>query len=410
MKLKSFQCFKNYVSGFALLGFVFASQYLMAADPILIGLSITQSPPGSVVQGQQIKDAMEIYQDLVNSKGGILGRPIKLIIEDNQGIPEKGRSAVEKLITKDKVVAITGAHQSSVCLSEIEVAHRYKTPYVNTNCWADSVRLKGYPEVFNTSPYNFIVADSMADTLKAMNVKRVVAFAENTDYGIGLAKGVGEALKAKAPNIDYKFETLDRASKDFTPAVLALKSNPPDVIVMTMLPPGAYIALNQLYEQGVAATQKTLIYDGAGMADYPDFWKNVKDAGKYMMTIGMYHPEMKMNDLAMQIAASYKKKTGNEPNRLIFQSVDSLLVVTQAIANAKSTDPDKILNAMRTGKFKGVRGDMQFESTPGVAFQQWKAIPYVNYQLTDVNQNIGKTTLLQGPSMALDAGKIVHPK
>jgi ABC-type branched-subunit amino acid transport system substrate-binding protein len=381
-----------------------------AADPILIGLSITRSPPGSVIQGTQIKDAMEIYADMINAKGGVLGRPIKLLIEDNQGLPEKGRSAVEKLITKDKVVAITGAHQSSVCLSEIEVAHRYQTPYVNTNCWADSVRIKGYPEVFNTSPYNFVVAQSMAQTLEAMKVKRVVAFAENTDYGIGLAKGVGEALKQKGSSIEYKFETLDRASKDFTPAILSLKSNPPDVVVLTMLPPGAYIALNQLYEQGVAASPKTLVYDGAGMADYPDFWQNVKDAGKYMMTIGMYHPDMKMNDLSKQIAVEYKKRTNNDPNRLIYQAVDSLLVVTEAIRQAGSTDSAKILEAMRKGKFDGARGVMTFDSTPGVSFQQWAAIPYVNYQLTDVNQAVGKTTLLQSPGIPLNTTKITFPK
>ena len=51
-----------------------------AAEPILIGLSITRSPPGSVIQGTQIKDAMEIYADMINAKGGLLGRPIKLVI------------------------------------------------------------------------------------------------------------------------------------------------------------------------------------------------------------------------------------------------------------------------------------------------------------------------------------------
>jgi ABC-type branched-subunit amino acid transport system substrate-binding protein len=386
------------------------TQMIFAAEPILIGLSITRSPPGSVIQGTQIKDAMEIYADMINAKGGLLGRPVKLVIEDNQGLPEKGRSAVEKLITKDKVVAITGSHQSSVCLSEIEVAHRYQTPYVNTNCWADSVRIKGYPEVINTSPYNFVVADSMAETLKAMKVKRVVAFAENTDYGIGLAKGVGEALKRKGAAVDYKFETLDRSSKDFTPAILALKANPPDVIVMTMLPPAAYIALNQLYEQGVAPSPKTLVYDGAGMADYPDFWQNVKEAGKYMMTIGMYHPDMKMNELSKQIAVEYKKRTNNDPNRLIYQAVDSLLVITEAIRQAGTTDSAKLLDVMRKSKFDGARGVMVFDSTPGVSYQQWAAIPYVNYQLTDVNQAVGKTTLLQSPGTEFNVQKITMPK
>jgi len=407
MKLTSVKLLRATFLGL-FLGFI--TQTIFAAEPILIGLSITRSPPGSVIQGTQIKDAMEIYTDIINAQGGLLGRPVKLVIEDNQGLPEKGRSAVEKLITKDKVVAITGGHQSSVCLSEIEVAHRYQTPYVNTNCWADSVRIKGYAEVINTSPYNYVVADSMAETLKAMKVKRVVALAENTDYGIGLAKGVGEALKRKGAEIDYKFETLDRTSKDFTPAILALKANPPDVIVMTMLPPAAYIALNQLYEQGVAPSPKTLIYDGAGMADYPDFWQNVKDAGKYMMTIGMYHPEMKMNDLSKQIAVEYKKRTKNDPNRLIYQAVDSLLVITEAIRQAGTTDSARILDVMRKSKFEGARGLMVFDTFPGVSYQQWAAIPYVNYQLTDVNQPVGKTTLLQSPGTTFNVKKITMPK
>ncbi|WP_427912415.1 ABC transporter substrate-binding protein [Ramlibacter sp. MMS24-I3-19] len=265
----------RYVAG--VLGAALFAAPALAADPILIGVSLTQSPPGSVVQGTQVKDGMEILKDMVNAKGGVLGRQIKLLYEDNQGIPEKGRAATEKLITSDKVVALAGGHQSSVCLAEIEVAHRYKVPYVNTNCWSDDVRKRGYPEVFNTSPYNTLVSSTMAQTLSAMKVKRVVAFAENTDYGIGQAKLTGELLKQVAPNVEYKYETLDRASKDFTAAVLPLRANPPDVIVLSMLPPAAYLVMNQVYEQGVAPSSKTLMYDGGGLADYPDFWQNVKE-------------------------------------------------------------------------------------------------------------------------------------
>ena len=66
-----------------------------AQEPIAIGVSIAQSPPGSVVQGVQVKDGVEIMKDMINAKGGVLGRPIKLIYEDNQGVPEKGRAAAE---------------------------------------------------------------------------------------------------------------------------------------------------------------------------------------------------------------------------------------------------------------------------------------------------------------------------
>ena len=380
-----------------------------AQEPIAIGISIAQSPPGSVVQGVQVKEGVEIIKDMINAKGGVLGRPIKLIYEDNQGIPEKGRSATEKLIVKDKVVAVTGGHQSSVCLAEIEVAHRYNVPYVNTNCWSDDVRKKGYSQVFNPGNYNTRVSTAMAETIGAMGVKRVVAFAENTDYGIGQAKLMGELIKAKAPQVEYKYETLDRAGKDFTPAILPLRANPPDMVVNVMLPPAAYILMNQLYEQGVAPSPKTWMYDGAGLADYPDFWQNVKDAGKYMLSFGLYHPKMPMPKVGQEVSAEYTKRTKGEPNRLIFQAADSLLLIVEAIKQGKSADPASITKTLQTMKFEGVRGPFQFSQQPGFTFQQWVDIPYVNYQLTEVNQPVSKTNLVQGPGEPLNISKLQKP-
>ena len=392
-----------------LLGGALFALPVLAADPILIGASITQSPPGSVVQGTQVKDGMEILKDMVNAKGGVLGRQIQVLYEDNQGIPEKGRAATEKLITSNKVVALAGGHQSSVCLAEIEVAHRYKTPYVNTNCWSDDVRKRGYPEVFNTSPYNTLVSSSMAETLATMKVKRVVALAENTDYGIGQAKLTGELLKQKVPGIDYKYETLDRASKDFTAAILPLRATPPDVIVLTMLPPAAYLVMNQVYEQGVAPSAKTLMYDGGGLADYPDFWQNVKEGGQYLLSFALYHPQMPQTQLAKDIAAEYKKRTGGDINRLVLQAADSLHLVVEGIKAAKSTDPEKLAQAMRTMKFDSLRGIGNFSTKPGYSFQQWLDIPYVNYELTAVKQPVGQTVLIQAPGQKFDAAKIVRP-
>lgn len=380
-----------------------------AADPIVIGVSIAQSPPGSVVQGTQVKDGVEIVLKMLNDKGGVLGRPLKVVYEDNQGIPEKGRAAVEKLINRDNVVAVTGGHQSSVCLAEIEVAHRTKTPYVNTNCWSDDIRTKGYPEVFNPGNYNTRVSSAMAETIAALKVKSVVAFAENTDYGIGQAKLLGEFLKKEAPDTSYKYVALDRAGKDFTPAVLPLRGSPPELVVNIMLPPAAYILMNQLYEQGVAPSAKTAFYDGAGIADYPDFWQNVKEAGKYMLAFGLYHPAMPMPDLGKQVGETYQKNSGNEPNRLIFQAADSVLLIARAIEKAGSTDGEAILKALREGEFEETRGKFKFSQDKGYTYQQWVEIPYVTYQLTEVNQPISKTTLIQVPGEPLKIDKVLKP-
>jgi ABC-type branched-subunit amino acid transport system substrate-binding protein len=381
-----------------------------AAEPIKIGVPIAQSPPGSVVQGVQVRDGLEIVKDRINKQGGLLGQPIVLVYEDDQGIPEKGRAAVEKLITRDKVVAIVGPHQSSNCLAGIEVAKRYDIPYVNTNCWSDDVRKKGYKQVFNPANYNSRVAFAMAETLAGLGVKRVIAFCENTDYGIGQAKAVAEALKKKAPQVEYRYETLDRASKDFTPAVLPLRANPPDAVLMMMLPPAAYIAMNQLYEQGVAPSDKTWLYDGAGLGDYPDFWQNVKEAGKNLIEFGLYHPKMGIPKLGEEVGEAYHKKTNNEPNRLIFQAADSLLLVGDAIKQAKGTKADAMIQALETMTFSGVRGTFKFSLEPGVTYHQWVDIPYVTYQFTEVGQPVSKTVLVQGPNQPLAVDKLKKAK
>lgn len=401
-----FKCLR-YMIG--LMGLVFVLSVASAADPILIGVSLTQSPPGSVPQGTQVKDGLEVLKDIVNAKGGVLGRPIKLLYEDNQGIPEKGRAATEKLITSDKVVALTGGHQSSVCLAEIEVAHRYKVPYVNTNCWADDVRKRGYPEVFNTSVYSTLVSRGMVTTLATMKIKRVVAFAENTDGAIGQVKLLGELLKAKAPQIEYKYEIVDQKGKDFTAAILPLRANPPDVIVLTLTPPSAFVLANQIYEQGVAPSPKTIMYDSTGVADFPDFWQNVKEGGKYMVSFALYHPQMKQTKLALDIGAAYKKRTGAEVNRLVLQAADSLELLIQGIRTAKSTDSAKLIKAMQTMKFESLRGITNFSTQPGDGFQQWLDIPFVNYQLTAENQPVAQAVLIDGPGQKFDPTKIIRP-
>src|SRR5690606_11336479 len=157
---------------------------------------------------------------------------------------------------------------------------------------------------------------------------------------------ISEQLKEKAPGVEYRYETLDRAAKDFLPALLPLKANPPDVVVEIMLPPAAYILLNQLYEQGIAPTSKTLIYDASGIADYPDFWQNVSDAAKHMLVFGLYHPKMQLPERGKKVAQAYTAKTGFEPNRLLFQAADSVFLIAEAIKAAGGTDPDAMIQAL----------------------------------------------------------------
>lgn len=379
---------------------------VQAADPIKVGVTIAMSPPGSVIQGTQLRDGLNVALKMVNDQGGVLGRPVELIFEDTQGIPEKARAAAEKLITKDGVVAITGEHQSSSGLAAIEVAHRYHIPYINSNAWSDAIRDKGYAEVFNPGNYNTRVALAVAEVMSDLKLKRIVSIAENTDYGIGLAKLIGELMKERSPGTEYRYVTVDRAGKDFLPVILPLRADPPDAIVQLLLPPAAYTMINQLHEQGVAPTKKTWLYEASGVADYPDFWKNVQDAAKGMLTFGLYHPEMPLLPLGQTVAKAYQAGSNRPLNRLLFQGADSLFLIVEAIKAAGSTTPDAMIAALQKMEWTGTRGVVSFSKEKGFKFQQWLNVPYVTLQVTRVNQPVDEMQLVQGPGKPLDRAKL----
>src|SRR5437870_3209917 len=380
-----------------------------AQDAIKIGAPISMSPPGSVTQGKEVRDGLTLAQQILDKRGGVLRRKIEILYEDTQGIPEKGRAAVEKLITRDKVVAIVGEHASSVTLADIEVAHRYNIPLMNTNAWSDAVRLKGYPQVFNRANYNSHVAEAMGEVIAKMKVKNVVAYAENWDYASGQAELMKKTLARVALDVKFTSRVLDRAAKDFTPAVLPLKSEKPDMVVTIMIPPASYLLMNQLYENGIAPSRQTWLYDGAGVADYPEFWDNVKDAGVGLLSFGLYHPQMTLSPLGKEVRTLYMEQHKREPNRLIFQAADSLFLVADAITRAKSTEADPVIKALRETRFEGSQGTVTFEKEQGLYFQTWKNIPYITYQLTAKGQQLPDTLLIQGPGIELSVDKLMRP-
>src|SRR5205823_668187 len=138
-----------------------------AADPIKVGWVGPLSPPGGYAEGALMKQAAEIAADELNAKGGVLGRPIQVIFVDTRGKPEEGTAAAERLISQEKVVAITGEFHSSVFLAEMEVAHKAGIPIIAVDVWALKITAKGYPEVFRVAPNQALIAAKYGDWMAA---------------------------------------------------------------------------------------------------------------------------------------------------------------------------------------------------------------------------------------------------
>jgi ABC-type branched-subunit amino acid transport system substrate-binding protein len=381
-----------------------------AAEPIQIGAAITMSPPGPVVYGTQITEGFTIALKMINDKGGVLGRPLNVVYEDHQGIPEKGRAAVEKLITRDKVVAITGVELSNVVLQAMEVAKQYNVPFINTNGWDDTIRTKGYKQVFSPNNYSSRTSIAIAEALAALGVKKVAAIHENTNNGKIVASKIKSTLEDTGWKGEYQITYVDQESRDFLPAILPLKRAQADVIVVQAQPPGGYIIFKQLYEQGVAPTSRTILMDAGAIADAPDFWKSVGEAGKYLVGYGLYHPKMKLPELGQQFERLFRERYSRGVSRLALQSADSLFLLADAIQRAGGTDSEAIQRALRETKLLGTRGMVTFSQSPGFTFQQWVDTPNVFYQFTEVNQDPGETTIVGGTGVKMGAESLVRPK
>ena len=104
------------------------SDQTAGGKPIRIGALVPLSAPGSVVGGEAMRDAMVIAADEINASGGLLGRPVELIVVDSEGLPERGVAGSERLINQQGVVAIAGGYHSSVGVVVKEVAHNYGIP------------------------------------------------------------------------------------------------------------------------------------------------------------------------------------------------------------------------------------------------------------------------------------------
>ncbi len=388
---------KKLLSQFALAVAVsFSVSAIEAGDTIKIGGMAPLSSPGSYQQGPELVLGLEWAVADINATGGVLGKQVELIVEDTQGRPPTGATVVEKLITKDKVVAAAGEYHSSVCKAEIEVFHQHGIPFVIGSCWSDSLTAAGYDEIFRTSVYSSKLAENMVAVMAANGIKKAASLVEDTDYGIGIAKNIENAIKKLNVDIDFQYEVVEKTSKDFVPILLKYKTQvKPEVLIVAVTQPGGFLILKQAHEIRFAPSKETLYLDGTCTAQNDKvFWEAVKDAGNYVLMSCPYSPSVKLTELGEKIKQRYIDKFDRQPNYLPLQGYDAMISLLTAIKNAGSTDSKAIIKALQALKIPGTRGDIEFSQEDGVWHHQWKAVPTFIFQYTEVGQSAGDAAVL----------------
>ncbi len=326
-------------------------------DTVKIGALAPFSAPGSVTGGTGMKAAFEIAVDEINAAGGVLGKPVELVIVDTEGLPERGTAAMERLITQDKVVAVVGEYHSAVGLTAKEVAHKYHVPTIFAETWSDKITNVQYPEVFRVAPVSSEVAAVDANFIQSLGVTKVVIQTENTGYGIPAAEQTTERLAALG--IEAVTFGADIGTQDFSGIIERIKAESPELILVLQTGEASYNFEQQAAEAGIGPQDVIMICNQVA-DDYTAFWTNVPDGNLcFYRKIGL--PRALYTAETTAFFEKYTAKTGRaSAEGYAMEAYDSLKLMAQGINEAGSTDADAIISALENISYDGSLGTITF--------------------------------------------------
>src|SRR6202795_975618 len=207
---------------------------------------------------------------------GLGGAKVEVVFADNQGSPAVGQNQALRLITEEKVVALSGAYQSGITLTASAIAEKYGIPFVNGESVAANLTERGFKWFFRTTPVASNLAKIYLDFLKDMKAGGVktdgVAIVhENTEYGTSVASVISSVFKDNGLNValdmPYSANTTDVQSQ-----VLQLKEKKPDVVIMVSYTSDAILYAKTM--QSLDYKPPMMIADNSGFSD-PSFIKAV---------------------------------------------------------------------------------------------------------------------------------------
>lgn len=344
----------------------------LAAEKVKVGVLLPLT--GSQAKfGEIEKRSYEMAVEEINAKGGVNGKQIELIFEDDTGKPDVGRSGVEKLISRDQVPVITGGYSSSVTAAATPVAQQFKVPFVVCTGSADDITEKGYEYVFRVNPPASEYPNAVKTFLQEVgkDVKTIALLYENSAFGQSSSKSFEKNATALGLKIVVK-EGYQAGAIDFKPILTKVKAANPDMLYMVSYVMDASLLMRQSKELGI--NPKMFVGGGAGFT-LPEFAKSAGDASDYV-----YSATLWVNTLPFPGAKEYfnkfQKKYGSETEYHGAEAYATMYVVADALKRAKSITPKDVRDALAATDMKTAFGPVKFISY-GKKTQQNKLDTYM---------------------------------
>ena len=294
----------------------------------------------------------------INAAGGINGRPLELLIEDDTSKIDMGRSAAEKLILQDKVIVLTGGYSSDVTFAMAAVAQYRKVPFLITTGAADEITELGADYVFRLNQPVSEYARALTEFLQhVVKPKGVVILYEKSLFGQSGSREFAE----QASELDWKIlmnEGYEAGTMDFKALLNKAKSAKPDVVYMISYVKEAALLVQQSKELGFKP--KVFVGAAAGFT-LPEFRKLAGDAAENVYSATLWTPHV-LYPGAREYYSNYMKRFGSETEYHGAEAYASTYVVADALKRATELTPKGVREALAKTSMMTAFGPVKFIS------------------------------------------------
>jgi branched-chain amino acid transport system substrate-binding protein len=293
----------------------------------------------------------------LNAEGGILGKKIELITEDDQSKPGQSATVVRKLITQDKVVAILGDATSSATLESAPIAQSDKVPMITPSATNPRITQVGdfiFRVCFLDEFQGRVIARFARNSLHAQNV--AILTDTKQDYSVDLTKFFKDEFEKSggAIVVEQSYATGDT---DFRAQLTAIRAAKPDVIFV----PGYYQEVGLIARQGRQIGLKMPFIGCDGWANQALLDVGGKALDGCFFT-NHFSPE-DQEPTVRKFVDSYRKKYGSIPDTFAALGYDAARLLAQAIRTAGTEEPIAIRDTLaKTADFQGVTGRISFDA------------------------------------------------
>ena len=307
--------------------------------------------------GISTRNGVDLAIDEVNRAGGLLGKKIRVIVEDDQGKPEEAQTVVTKLINKDRVVAVLGEVASSRSLAAAPVCQSNRIPMITPSSTNPKVTQIGdfiFRVCFIDPFQGFVMAKFAAESLKIKNVA-ILRDIKN-DYSVGLADVFVENFTKMGGKI-VSDQSYSEGDTYFSAQLTSIQAAKPEAIFV----PGYYTEAGLVARQARKLGLKIPLMGGDGW-DSPKLW----EIGGEALNDCYYSNHYSVDDPSPAIqkfVADYKKQYNQVPDALAALGYDAARILFNAIRTAGTTDAVPVRDVIaKTSGFEGVTGSITIDS------------------------------------------------